>query len=161
MAALCDIFKCTSTSHLHKTVNFCSHRACMKNSDSRKAYSEITNGGRCYNNRPTESALSGVVIGLNVKNCYGKVGTNIKAFTKKNWSARVFFSFTIWELYFLLWDNCFLRVQIICARVHLFYFMLWTKSFILYLLFLLWTFICHSNYKTFRSPIRRLYPVHI
>nr|YP_010951645.1 hypothetical protein RU988_pgp210 [Laurencia elata]WMP12584.1 hypothetical protein [Laurencia elata] len=35
-------------------------------------YLAKTNGGRCYNNRPLEPSLKGILIDVDITGCYGK-----------------------------------------------------------------------------------------
>lgn len=71
-AALMKYFNIPNTKTLASYVQNASHKILIENLSSTQAYLAKTNGGRCYNNRPLEPSLTGVMVDIDIKSCYGQ-----------------------------------------------------------------------------------------
>nr|YP_009395110.1 hypothetical protein [Bryothamnion seaforthii]ARW63878.1 hypothetical protein [Bryothamnion seaforthii] len=71
-AALLSYFKINNTNLLRRQIKHASHNTLIENFSSTQIYLAKINGGRCFNNRPTEPSLSEVLVDIDINGCYGK-----------------------------------------------------------------------------------------
>lgn len=69
-ATLLRNFEFSNREELKEAVCDASHDCLIDNPSSTKIYLAKTNGGRCYNNRPTEATFKGVLADVDIKGCY-------------------------------------------------------------------------------------------
>nr|ARW68675.1 hypothetical protein [Palisada sp.] len=60
-----------SSADFYMHVKEMSHEQLMKNQNETIIYLAKTNGGRCYNNRPLEPSIKGILVDINITGCYG------------------------------------------------------------------------------------------
>ena len=65
-------FKLKKDEQLKELVSQASHTSLIENRSSTQLYLAKTNGGRCYNNRPTEPSIKDIIIDIDIKGCYAK-----------------------------------------------------------------------------------------